>query len=502
MKCKYCQGEMPDDGQFCPYCGKDNLNADQGMPLLEPDVQQEQMPAFDTAAEVEEVLEQEGEAVIYVYDDEQEAQPDSQVEEAVASPQVKKMKRFAILSGCLAVLALLGTLLYFGIRGNWDVDLDIDFKQIFGIREDSLLGNDSYSVSDKKAAKQRETVVATLGDSQLTNGQLQVYYWMEVMTFLNDYSYYLSYFGMDYTQPLDEQMSWDEESTWQQYFLSSALEIWQSNQALAMEAEANGFQMDEEYREYLDGLAASLEATAAENGFDSADAMLQEEMGPGCKIEDYISYMEIYYMGYLYFGELYDALAPTEAEVESYFTENESDFTSQGITKDSGKYYSIRNILIAVEGGTKDEEGNTTYSDDEWAACKQKAQDLLDQWNAGAATEDSFAELVADNSADENTKEYGGLYSDFLEGDMQELFGEPYEDWCVAEERQAGDCALLLTAEGYQLVYFVGSEDVWHLEAYEGLISELSVKLVEDAVANYDLDVDYKKIVLGVVELG
>ncbi len=498
MNCKYCQREMPDDSRFCPYCGKDNLEGTEGMPPLET----EEMPAFDTAAQVEEILDSEGEAVVLVSDEEPREEV-SQVEEAVASPQVKKMKRFAILSGCLAVLALLGTLLFFGVKEGWAEEWDLDFKQIFGIREDSLLGNDSYSVSDKKAASKRNDVVASFGESQLTNGQLQVYYWMEVMSFLENYGYYLSYFGMDYTQPLDEQTSWDEEmGTWQQYFLACALESWQGNQALAMEANANGFQLEGEHREYLDGLRETMETAAAEDGFESVDAMLQTEMGPGCTVDDYLAYMESYYTGYMYFTKLYDALDPTDEEVEAYFAENEADFSSQSITKESGKYYAIRNILIAPEGGTKDDEGNITYTDDQWAACQQKAQTLLDQWKAGEATEDSFTALVKENSADENTKDSGGLYAGFTAGDMKELYGEPYEDWCVSEERKPGDCELLKTAEGYQLVYFVESQDIWYAEAYDALISELSTKIVQDAVAKYELDVNYKKIVLGVVELG
>ncbi len=512
MECKFCYRELL-GSDTCPYCGKSNVEEPEASP-------EQEMPAFDTAGEVEAVLEQEGEAVIIVSQEEdleeddffadedaREEEPqeeDSQVEEVIASPQVKKLKRFAILSGCLAVLALLGTVLFLGIKAGWKTewDIDLDFKKIFWIREDSLLGNDTYSVSDKKAASKREDVVATLGDSELTNGELQVYYWMEVISFLDSYGYYLSYVGMDYTQPLDEQTSMDGESTWQQYFLAAAIETWQSNQALTMEAAANGYTLDAEYQEYLDGLKESLEETAKSYEFDSADAMLQEEMGPGCTVDDYVSYMRSYYTGYMYFSSLYEALDPTDEDIEKFFTDNESDMTAQGITKDGGKYYSIRQIQINVEGGTEDDEGNITYTDEEWETCRQTAQALLDQWLAGEeVTEDSFTALVAENSDDTDTKDYGGLYQSFVKENMKELFGESYEDWCVAEDRKAGDYQLIQSEQGYHLVYFVDSEDIWYAESEAALLSELSVELVEDALAKYELDVDYKKIVLGVVEL-
>ena len=57
---------------------------------------------------------------------------------------------------------------------------------------------------------------------------LQASFWMEVYSFINSNSSYLSYFGLDYTQPLSEQMM-DEKTTWEQYFLESAIQVWQSN---------------------------------------------------------------------------------------------------------------------------------------------------------------------------------------------------------------------------------------------------------------------------------
>ena len=39
-------------------------------------------------------------------------------------------------------------------------------------------------------------------------------------------------------------------------------------------------------------------------------------------------------------------IAPTEEEVESYFTEHESDYAEAGITRSSGKLVDIRHILL------------------------------------------------------------------------------------------------------------------------------------------------------------
>ncbi len=487
MECKFCQAEMPEDAAFCPYCGKNNRE----------DLE-------ETVAAVEEAVEENGEVTVLV-EGEAAKEETEMVEEVVASPQVKRMKRFAILSGCLAVLAILGTVLFFGIRGSGDGSGDgwnvASWFAWMKPRQDTLLGNDSYSVSDSKAEKKRLDVVASMPGAELTNGQLQIYYWMQVIEFINDYGYYLSYVGMDYTAPLDEQASMEDGYSWQQYFLESALDMWQSNQSFAQMAKEAGYELDSEYREYLDGLATSLNEAALEAGFEDATAMLKKEMGAGCTLEDYLSYMETYYTGYMYFGELYDALDPSDADIEKYFAENESSFAENKITKDSGQYYTIRHIQINVEGEAKDDEGNTIYLEEDWNHCKSLAQKLLDSWLAGEMTEESFTALVKDNSDDSNSAENGGKYAGFTKGDLVSYFGEEYDNWVADPERKPGDCALVQSSLGYHLVYFVEAEDIWYAEAYTGLMDQLGGELVQKAIEEYPVDVDYKKIVLGEVNL-
>ena len=111
----------------------------------------------------------------------------------------------------------------------------------------------------------------------------------------------------------------------------------------------------------------------------------------------------------------------------------------------------VRHILVAPEGGTYDSTtGTTTYSDEEMAAAKAAAEELYAQWQAGEATEDSFAALANEKSADGDGTT-GGLYEEVYPGQMVTNFN----DWCFAEDRKAGDTGIVESEYGYHIMYYV-----------------------------------------------
>lgn len=152
---------------------------------------------------------------------------------------------------------------------------------------DDVTCKGSYTASDADVIASRDTVVATAGEYELTVGQLQVYYWMQVREFLSQYGSYLSYFGLDYTHGLDAQLCPAVEGqTWQQYFLSQALLCWQSYQSMAAEAEKNGVEMPAEYREEMNSLSDELAQSAESSGFDSVDDLVTAMLGGAATYDD------------------------------------------------------------------------------------------------------------------------------------------------------------------------------------------------------------------------
>jgi hypothetical protein len=153
----------------------------------------------------------------------------------------------------------------------------------------------------------------------------------------------------------------------------------------------------------------------------------------------------------------------------------------------------VRHILLQPKGGTQNEDGSTTYSDAEWAACEKEANAILDQWKQGEATEESFGKLAGEKTEDPGSKETGGLYQNVKVGDMVVEF----ESWCFDESRKPGDTGLVKTSYGYHVMYYSADRLQWLPECRNAALNEELGKIISNAVALYDFNVDYDKILLG-----
>lgn len=358
----------------------------------------------------------------------------------------------------------------------------------------------SYTLTDEKLA--HTTVAATMGNHQLTNGKLQVFYWMQVYDFINYYGYYLSAVGLDYTKPLDMQACGisEEKITWQQYFLGETLKVWQNYQLLADMAEQAGWKIPAEYQAQLDGLEETLKKDAEEGKFDSVDDMLAQQIGAGVTAADYAYYVELYYVANLYRDHLIATTEVTDAELEAYFKEHETELkeNSPSITKESGLLVDVRHILVMPKGGTPSADGKTTvYSDAEWEACRQEALAIYNQWLGGDKTEASFGALANEKSEDQDGQvTNGGIYTNVFKGQMVTEFN----DWCFDAARKPGDHGMVKTVYGYHVMYFVGGEEGWIRKSRDGVQRE-KVYAMEDQLAKDNaLQADYSSIGFAAVD--
>ena len=397
------------------------------------------------------------------------------VEPAKKKPSGLKIA-IAIIT-CVALLAGLAEAVHFGITGRlWPYPNDIYNK-----------GN--YTVSDEATVQTHDTVVATLGEDTLTNGQLQMFYWMTVYTSLNNFE------NTNAKDPFNEQI-YDKKTgkTWQQYYLESALETWRQYRILYNEAQKANYELDKKFADELDGLDEYIEKAAKDAGFDSPEGFLKKKFGAGCTIEDYRYYMEMYYVSSLYFEDTVDAMGVTDEEMEANFKKNQQSLEKAGYTKDKGVLVDIRHILIQP---VVPEDGSSyTITEEDWEACRKDAQEIYDKWLNGERTEEYFAFLARLYTKDSNGAE-GGLYQKVQQGEMVESF----DAWCFDESRQKGDTGLVKTKYGYHIMYFSGSMPGWQYFCRESVRAEKASTLWESVLANKPIHVSYGRISMPYVKL-
>ena len=427
MNCKFCNAELDPGISVCPACGRDNA-------------------------------------------------------EAVQEAPKRKMKTWQIAVAVVCVVALLAGLVAAGI-GIMNGSMTLQAEEI--------TAKGSYSVTGEEAAASADVVVAKAGDFELTNGELQVIYWSMVYDFIDYYGDYAYYF-IDFSTGLDEQYyNEDDGVTWQMYFLDMALQSWRRYEVLTEKAKLAGVEMEADLQDWLDNLYDTMKESLDSYGFDSVEDMLLNDFGAGADYDDYLAYMEIYYHGNQYFNQLYTELEFTDAEIEAYYTENETDLVSAGYGKDAGNMVSVRHILIQPS----DDTTATDYTDAEWAACYTEAERVLNEWLAGEATDATFAEFANTYSADSDGTD-GGLYTGITSSTS---FVEPFLNWCMDESRQVGDYGIVQTTYGYHIMYFVESAQLWYEASSYYLLSDTVYEMLTGWEAEYPMTVGYSRIELGEV---
>lgn len=192
----------------------------------------------------------------------------------------------------------------------------------------------------------------------------------------------------------------------------------------------------------------------------------------------------------------------------------------------------VRHILIIPENGTLNDAGTGyDYAEEDWDAALAEVEAILEEWKAGEMTEESFEALAIAYSEDLDSSgnvNYNGLYEDVYLGQMVEAF----EQWCFDTSRQsgdygivqseygyhimyfvhadseadvwafdtarvAGDTAIVRTDEGYQILYLENSEAAWIRYSRYGAQATLASEMLDTLVAEAEVTVHDKKIVLG-----
>ena len=302
--------------------------------------------------------------------------------------------------------------------------------------------------------KEKNTVALTLGQHQLSNAELSYHYVDGINNYYNQYGQYISLFGLDVTQPLNEQY-YDEESgmTWADYFVDSASSSARAIYAMSDAAKAEGFTLTEEDTSSIDSTISTIQMYAVLYGYEDADTYLKAMYGKGASVDSYRQYMEMSLLADAYYTAYSEGLTYDDAALRAAEAENPAAYSA----------YSYNYYYLAVskfqEGGTTGEDGTVTYSDEEKAAAVAAAKEASEALIEGITTAEELDAAIAAMPINEGTEASSTLCQDYSYNSVNSTFSE----WVTDADRKAGDITVV-TAEttevnGYYVVLFQGVND-------------------------------------------
>lgn len=314
--------------------------------------------------------------------------------------------------------------------------------------------------------REKNTAAVSIGETELSNAQLNYYFIDAVNEFYGQYGNYAAMFGLDLTKPLDEQVTNEETgTTWADDFLTTAINNAKSHYALAKEAKANGFALTEDQVASLEASLENVESYAMMYGYGDTDTYLKAVYGYGASEKTYREYSEISALAAAYYNHYAESLTYDDAALRAADAEDPSQYSKYSYNS----YY--LNINPFLEGGTTDEEGNTTYSDAEKAAAataaKEAAEALLEKATSVEELDAAISALEI-NAASETPV----TSTRFDEAEISSISSAIVE-WVTDAKRVSGDSAVLVnegtttgedgtqttTTSGYYVVIFDSVQD-------------------------------------------
>lgn len=338
----------------------------------------------------------------------------------------------------------------------------------------------SYRAVTGSGVLERNTTAATVGNHKISHAELNYYYIDAINNFTNEYGSYLSWFGLDASLPLDQQVeNTATGSTWADYFIDTALNNAATIYAMSDAAKEAGHTLTDAEKLEITNTIANLEFTALTRNYPDAETYLKAMYGNGASLKSYRKYLENNMLAQSYYTAYAVSLTYDDAALRAAEAGKEVEFNN----------YTYSYYLIEVEDylhGHSDADDTHEHSAEEKAAAlanaEADAKALTEQTLADATAFDkAIASLPLRDSSDKSTLcedyAYSSVSADFVA-------------WVTSADRKAGDMTYIAKTStstdengteatevtGYYVVYFTECNDnsfplvnVRHiLVAYEG----------------------------------
>ena len=173
---------------------------------------------------------------------------------------------------------------------------------------------------------------------------------------------------------------------------------------------------------------------------------------------------------------------------DSVKSELESQTEADATATDAAALEDTTVKTVNASDGTKVSNEGTEYSSAVVLKAYEQAKEVLDLYEKGEKTEETFAQLAEQYSADtgsvgeDASNGGGGLYKDITRGQMV----APFENWVYDASRQPGDTGIVMTNYGWHVMYFVSKADEpsWKADIRssigEGLVASNTDAILEE----------------------
>lgn len=303
-----------------------------------------------------------------------------------------------------------------------------------------------------------------IGDHEVTKVEYDYYYNTIINNYLEAYSSYLPYIGLDTSVDYDQQM-YSETMTWKDAFDNMTVTQLQETKALVDDAVANGFEYEtaaDDYASFEEGFAAQAEAAGA-----SVEDFYKAMFGDYATVARLKPYIENTLLASAYYNHLVELNAPTDEEITAYYEENKNQY-------DTVDYRSFSFAAQLPEDAT-DEDTDAAMD-----AAEAKANEMLEKLQAGG----DFAELCVEYATEEQKADYEDTETDksLTTGGTYSMISSSYSDWLYDDARVEGDVTVAVDRSTYRcyVVEFIN-------KAYSDTTeSSISATLATNAVSEYE----------------
>lgn len=302
-----------------------------------------------------------------------------------------------------------------------------------------VLCSQVFSSITRNGLFEKMTTAATIGEHKINSVMMNYYLTDAINAEYNEASetygdYVTAYYGsmgLDLSKPLNTQIRNQETGeTWADYFMDAALSDLKNDYTMYDMAMAENFQLPENAQTSINTLMMNLQFYAAFSGASGVDEYLRGMYGNGAAEDSFREYNTISTTAAAYYNAKLESLEYTDDQLRAHEKDHYNDYSAYTFQSYAVSYNSF------LKDGTKDDKGNTTYTEEQKDAARQEALAVATAL-AEATTVEELDKAIAELeiNAELETKPT----STKNENVMHTSLKEEYSEWLSSADRAEGD---------------------------------------------------------------